>query len=269
MSATVSTPPAPGSPQSYLFLSGNTVSGPFVQFASVTSSTTGNAGYDPATKTFFVTDPSGTGDTWYTVGASSSQGVAYSPPFQPDAAGSDLCTLADAKAYLGISGSANDALLARLITAASNWFESSVNYTIPLRLYTDVRNGDGGTSYGLRQPNPVELRSVSVDGAPVSQSLSSSAPGWALVDGRVLLNGQAFTAGLGNVSIQYTAGFAVVPGDIQQAVIEMVGLKYKDRLHLGKSTESMSGMAVSYLPSLIPQSVKDVVDSYTRITNTD
>ena len=52
--------------------------------------------------------------------------------------------------------------------------------------------------------------------------------------GQIDLQGQTFTAGLRNVRVQYLAGWATAPADIQQAVCEMVAIRYRDRDHVGQ-----------------------------------
>jgi hypothetical protein len=59
--------------------------------------------------------------------------------------------------------------------------------------------------------------------------------------------------------------YTEIPADITQAVIELAALKYRDRLRVGKSTESMGGMSVGYLPSMTPASVLSVIDAYRRL----
>ena len=63
----------------------------------------------------------------------------------------DLTTLANVKAYFSppLVTTADDALLSRLITAASGFIQSWLNRTIASATYSETRNGAGGTRLPL------------------------------------------------------------------------------------------------------------------------
>ena len=91
-------------------------------------------------------------------------------------------------------------------------------------------------------------------------------PGGKLNGNIVLLFGHWFNRGLVNVSVSYTAGYAAPPADVAEAVMELVGLRYRGRDRLGKVTESIGGMATtSYTQRDVSPFVASVVARYTRI----
>jgi hypothetical protein len=57
----------------------------------------------------------------------------------------------------------------------------------------------------------------------------------------VILRGTPFQRGIANVIIEYTAGYDPIPGDIQQACIEMVVRKYRERMRIGETSRSLGG----------------------------
>ena len=66
-------------------------------------------------------------------------------------------------------------------------------------------------------------------------------------------------------SITYNAGYATVPGDAAQAVIEWVSYRYKARQWIGQTNKHMaSGETVATPESEIPASVKRVIERYRR-----
>lgn len=57
--------------------------------------------------------------------------------------------------------------------------------------------------------------------------------------------------------------FAVpVPADLEQAAIEYIALKFKEAPHVGKSSQTVAGASAIFLPSLLPLSVRAVLDQY-------
>jgi gp6-like head-tail connector protein len=67
-------------------------------------------------------------------------------------AASDLTTLADVKAWLnttGTFGTTDDALLTRLITAASQFLKNWLSRDIVLTNYTELRDGVGSQSFSF------------------------------------------------------------------------------------------------------------------------
>jgi hypothetical protein len=184
-----------------------------------------------------------------------------------------LCTIDDVKGYLGLSSSftADDALLSRLVSASSQQFIDLTGNEIASGTYTESFSGwdmgrqSGYARFPLGRFPVVSVSGVLVDGQPVLSATSPSGSGYLQEYGSVAITpDQAPRLYDWNVSITYTAGYASVPEDVRQAVIELACLKYRDRQHIGHQSDSIGGMSVTYLPSVIPQSVQVVVDAYRR-----
>lgn len=251
----------------YRIQSGATSTGSWSTVADVTHSLTGSD-FDSALGLFVYTDVWGAATTWYRVTPYNSGGQPAEPsaPFQSDAFISPpLAGVDEFKSYLEIAHTDDDALAARLIDAAAAYVHSYTGQEFRVRLKTEMRDGDGGRVMRLHEPPVISVLSLSVDGQAIPESTGTTIDGWFLMEGHVRLRGQRFTRGAGNVQISYTCGYPVTPPDIRQAVIELASLKYRDRTRVGKSTEAMSGLSVSYLPSLIPASVQAVLDAYRRV----
>ena len=125
---------------------------------------------------------------------------------------SDLTTVADLAAWLGLSSPSEDtqAQLQRLVTAASNWIQQVINRTVRSLAYTETRDGHGGDRMILANGPVSSVSSVTVDGAAIPKATSTTA-GYVATDSFVGLRGYRFTRGIQNVEIVYTAGFAAVP----------------------------------------------------------
>jgi hypothetical protein len=178
-----------------------------------------------------------------------------------------LAQLADLKAYLDIpaANTGSDALLSRLLSASSDYFETQTERTMATASYTASFDGDGARSYYPRRIPVVSVSSVSVDGTAVAKATGTSDDGW-LLDGYVVrLRNTTFSTGVLNCQVCYVAGYDPIPQDVQQAVIELATLKFKERTHVGKQSEGMVGMNATFLPSITPRSVQDVIDDYSSI----
>lgn len=175
-----------------------------------------------------------------------------------------LASLADLKAYLSISTSADDATLTRLLDAASSWFESQVGRTLALAARTEVQDGNGGRSIVPHHYPVTEITSVTIDGVVIPSAPDATSDGWALVDGVIALRGYKATTGIANVSITYSAGYLAIPDDIQQAVIEVAADRYRYRTRVGEVSKSLGGESVSFVSFQTPFAVQTVIDAYRR-----
>ena len=178
----------------------------------------------------------------------------------------DLTTLANAKQWLGITSSADDALLTRLISAASDYIQTWLNRTIASQAYSEVRDGPGGSRLMFSNYPVTAVASVKVDGITVPQSTTVLVPGWVSSGTSLAMRGGwAFSSGLQNVEISYTAGFAIVPNEIEQAAIELVGLRYKDKDRIGVTSKTLAGETISYSQKDFSDSVETTLKNYKKV----
>jgi hypothetical protein len=183
----------------------------------------------------------------------------------------DLTTLADVRAWLQTGQqpypSTDDALLSRLITAASQFVQSWLNRPIFQGDWQEVRDGLGSwtseTSFAFAVQPVSAVLLVVIDGLTIPPMRSSPPPAFAgagLPPGQAAiltpftsLAGYLFTPSVltirgysvprkrASIMLQYTAGFAQVPFDIAQATIELVCRKYRERTRIGERSKSLGG----------------------------
>jgi hypothetical protein len=138
----------------------------------------------------------------------------------------NLTTAANVKAWLGVTSTDDDALLARLIGAASRMIHSYLQRPNLFRhTYSEVYDGSGGRQLILRNYPVLSLTSLTVGNTTVNQASAYGQAGFALEpwDGyppgspqALSLSGYSFCRGFGNVAVSYTAGYAITsePGAI-------------------------------------------------------
>jgi hypothetical protein len=211
------------------------------------------------------------------------------PPVGPSFG--DLTTLADVKAWLQTGQSAfpatDDALLTRLITAASQYIQTWLNRQIALQDWIEVRDGIG-TPLGPRDVRyqfaafPVTAVSlVVVDGltippipvsppAPLGAAVVSTFAtqvGYLFTPTQLVIRGYAVPRKAGCVTLQYTAGYAVTPPDLAQACIELVALRYRERTRIGEIARTIGGgETVSYSQKDMSDAIKTLIQQYRVVT---
>ncbi len=175
-----------------------------------------------------------------------------------------LATTDDLKALLSIRHGEDDALLLRLVGAASEWFEKQAGRTILSTEYVETQDGSGSTAIAPKMYPVISVTDVVISGETVTESTGYGVDGWYQHGDLVRLRGRAFTAGEGNVEITYEAGYAVVPSDVNQAVLEVAGLMYRERDRYGQQSKTMGGESVAfyYTP---PSRVMATIEAYRRV----
>jgi uncharacterized phiE125 gp8 family phage protein len=182
----------------------------------------------------------------------------------------DLTTLTAVKAYTGIPTSGADPLLSRLISAASAAVESWCGRSLLSAARTETRDGPGSAQLVLRDWPVTAVAGVTVNGASMPARPAIGQRGYVLVDAEraptlTLDGGALFPRGAGNVVVSYTAGYLTVPADLEQAVIDLVVLKFEQRTKVGKASEVIGSAQVNYTFGKIPADVQAVLAPYRRV----
>jgi hypothetical protein len=175
----------------------------------------------------------------------------------------DLTTLADVRAWLQTGQqpypSTDDALLSRLITAASGLVTAWLNRPLLSADWQELRDGqssplasEASFVFGVQPVSAVLLVMIdnliippvpSVVPQAIGQAIAGfpQAPGYVFSPTTMTIRGYRVPRQRACVLLQYTAGFARVPPDIAQATIELVCRKYRERTRIGERTKSLGG----------------------------
>lgn len=184
----------------------------------------------------------------------------------------DLTTLGDVKAWLKTGQNAfpdtDDALLARLITAASRFIESWLGRQIALCDWLEVRDGTGGQRLAFANIPVAAVLSLSIDGLPIPPAAADDAcgAGYLFTPTELALRGYVFTRRAQNVAVTYTAGYAATPPDIAQACIELVCRRYRERTRIGEVSRAIGGNeTVTYAQRDITDDVRLLLSPYRAV----
>ncbi|MBF3650512.1 phage head-tail connector protein [Burkholderia pseudomallei] len=195
-------------------------------------------------------------------------------------AAGDLTTLANAKQWLNVPSTVtgDDAMLTRLVSAASQFVQTYLNRTIASAAYTEKHTGSGSNTLALPNYPITAVSSLAIRGVPIAASADGVQVGYTFDDRFLYLIGNvgfsAFPNGADGqfpkwpplgVQVAYTAGFAATPPEIEQAVLELIGLKYSDRNHFGQVSKSINGEVVSFSVADMPASVRTLLNNYRKV----
>lgn len=189
-------------------------------------------------------------------------------------AATDLTTLADLKPWIPIplTTTSEDATLSRLITATSDDFMRATKRPDLLsQAYTEVHQGDGGTRMIAFHWPIASIAALQVGGVTIAASPDKIQPGYYVDEDidpervwNIYLIGSVFTDGAA-IALDYTAGYAAPPLDIEQAVIDWIVYRYKGRPGVGVTQRrSAEGESVAVEQVDAPPNVLAVIERYAR-----
>jgi hypothetical protein len=178
----------------------------------------------------------------------------------------DLTTVANVKLWLGVASGTDDTLLARLVSGVSAWIQEWLGRIIGSAPYTDTLNGNGKTVLAFLRYPVTAVTSVTIDGLVIPARTVLGGSGFYFDADFLYLDGYCFTQNSRqNVVIVYTAGFAATPLDLEQAAIELIALRYKDKDRIGVSSKSIGNEHVTFFSKDFPDDVANVLQSYKRV----
>ena len=182
-----------------------------------------------------------------------------------------LTTVASVKAFMGLTGTSADAVLAELITQLSAQVDNFCQRTLGRADHSHWIDGSGGTRLLLTEWPVVAVSLVQVNGVSIPAAADPVSQGYRFFDaGELLLNpgGQRFTRGQRNVRVDFTAGYTdnQVPADLALACNRMVANMYRARDWTGYVSKSLAGETVTFRDEMEKDSVRSVLWNYRRVT---
>lgn len=184
----------------------------------------------------------------------------------------DLTTLATVKEALGLTTSDHDSLLARLIAAASGAYVEVTNRWWAREQIRETFRGAGWNRTVLTRSPVISFDGFKIGGDVEDETeLISESPETGLI-GRAEGFPKAGTTP--NIEITYTAGYVTrpineatsdaidLPADVEQAVVQAVGILFKRRDKIEVQSERIGDYAVTYRDSI--QVLRDLGSSQIR-----
>ena len=185
-----------------------------------------------------------------------------------------ITTVPACKAFRGIENEnqEHDTELARLIPAVQEWLQHECARKFEQATVTEYYSGRTWRELIMvARPPIVSITNLWDDPLRVyATPLALSSYVVPAVDsedskaGLVRLDGRTFTDGIQNIKITYVGGYATIPTDLEQAVIEMVWASREKGLHnlVGVRSRSVADGNVQYLNLGWGSLAEDIVGKY-------
>jgi hypothetical protein len=181
----------------------------------------------------------------------------------------DLTTLANAKQWLGIASgnTASDALLTRLISAASTFIQTVITRTIASTLYSETRDGKDQDVMVFANYPVSAVSSVQIGSTVVPASPDGIQPGYVFDDTRLILVGDqySFPRGRMNCRFSYMAGYATTPYDLEQTCLELVGARFKGKDRIGVTSKTLANEVISFTTADVSPAMQTILNQYSRV----
>ena len=208
----------------------------------------------------------------------------------------DLTTVANVKAWAGVTTAGDDQVIQDAITAFSLYVmhitgrgnaDGSVPAASPFSgvvSYDEFYDGNGNDTLPLRNWPIVSVAAVIDTGVTIQASTSTTSPGYVIDQSKKFLvlrfggnqygytrnlrggltSGKGWSLGTMNIEVQYSAGFAAIPFDLEMMARKVVSLNYKRRQRIDQKSQAMAQGAgtVSFYDWEMDESDKRVMIYY-------
>lgn len=180
----------------------------------------------------------------------------------------DLTTLANVAGWLRLPApsAADTALLTRLITAVSDLVEQWCGRAFLSAAYDEAYDGNGRQVLLLNATPVTAVAALTVDGRAIAPQGAWGQAGYSFSGTAVMLCGYTFGRGRGNVQVAYTAGYATVPASVEQAVIDLVAMRYRELDRIGMASQAVGGETTAYVIRDMPPQVATALATWQRVT---
>lgn len=182
-----------------------------------------------------------------------------------------LCTLAEAKTMLGITGTDYDEILTRLINRGTDIIQNYCKRTFDDATYTEKWDGDNTGTYNVKH---YPINSITGIYYLVSDYDSDT---WDTLDDDFYTYDSAsgivycetpFHKGMyRNWKITYNGGYATIPQDIKEACVDIVTYLYNKKNSKGIKVERVGDRSVEWFAATGSSIIKelgldDILDAY-------
>lgn len=155
-------------------------------------------------------------------------------------------------------------LLQQLVDAVSKAFRTRLNRDILSANYDEVLDGTGTNRIVLGN-YPVTAVSLVEVGPPSGRTplVLNQDYVWNKFGLQRLFG--VFCADVAGVHVTYTAGFATIPSDLEDAATKTVAFRYKQLMRLGQNSKSQGQETVTFDTSAFTKDVAGLLDNYKKV----
>lgn len=187
----------------------------------------------------------------------------------PDA--SELVSTTDLKAYLKVTTSTYDTILASIKASVEAWVKTYCRDPFLVVSRTEYYDGNATTTLRVRHYPITEVTEVNIDSAR-SFAAATEYTDYVIASdlnnnqGVIELFGQLYPAGQKNVKVIYKAGHSTIPADLAHAVKIIAAREFilQEKQLTGQTAQSVGDKTVTLNLEEIPRNAWDILQRYQR-----
>ncbi len=175
----------------------------------------------------------------------------------------EFSTVSEVRAFIGLKTTDDDPVLAAIILRTTAWIENYTSRTFLQDTYSERRDAPGGDTLVLRH-RPVTAVASVVLGNP-GQAPWTAVPNldyYFTESSLVWLRNPP--RGRGQVLVNYTAGYEVLPWEIRDACVQITAWRYKEGRRVAEKSKLVGNETITYLTDAVPEAVKKTLDQWTN-----
>lgn len=168
----------------------------------------------------------------------------------------DYVSLEDLREYLGVTDNTQDNILNRLVLSAVEFCEHYCDRKFARADYTDIFSGNNLNYHMCKQWPVISVASADCEGLSVAVKA---------VDGRKAYVNRVFNRGSMNCTMSYTAGYEVLPSDLQQAIIELASHYYKQKENINLASKNQGTETTTFIVKAVPDFIIAKLKPFRRV----
>jgi Phage gp6-like head-tail connector protein len=180
-------------------------------------------------------------------------------------------TLANLRSFLKLKSNetADDPLLELIIPWATGVITRYLHYDLSQTTYTEVRNGWNQQAIKTKVRPIISVTSVIIGTYAVPAATAPNTPGYLFDQFMIYLTPhtcRVFERGVQNINLVYSAGYAIIPPEIEFVALNLAARAYKSTGRIGMKSQSMNGQTTaSYADGELTKNEMKVLDTYALV----
>lgn len=185
-----------------------------------------------------------------------------------------LATIAQIKEFLNISSVTYDTFATNLLARASAFIEMQCSRVFAETEYKELYDGNGGCELFLDNYPIISLTKFSEDYDIATATINDDIDVATILlqkdTGLISPTDFTISKGIRNIYVEYKAGYATIPADVQQVCIELCARKFKESDvnpaggRIGVTAKSVMSENVTFSFSDMSAMHKDILKAYKR-----
>jgi uncharacterized phiE125 gp8 family phage protein len=180
----------------------------------------------------------------------------------------DFTTKSAVKEYLEMTtDNTYDDSFDNLITRATTFIQNETHRQLLETTYQETIDGDGTTKLFLSEYPIISVDTITIDDDTVysSDSAQDGASYYIYNNPAIIRRSVNWPENYQNIVVTYDAGYSTIPGDLEQACIELVAFKYENKDYIGLKSQDFGSENIVFNKKDIPEEILSVINGYEKV----